>query len=111
MSSVRHLAFSFLLLPCVLLEGCGAYFVGFVSNPGGSQTISGTVSIVEVSFVRDVTGQEITVTTVTFLNPGTAMTISFCGDQRFSFPESRDVRADFNTGVLCSTLVGVVVVT
>jgi hypothetical protein len=94
-----------------LFEGCGAYFVGFVSNPGGTQTISGTVSTTELSFVPDITGETIMLTAVTFLNPGTATTINFCGDQRRKFVVDHDVRADFNTGVFCSILVAVVVIT
>jgi len=111
MSSASHLAFALLLLTCTLSEGCGAYFVGFVSNPGGSQTIGGTVSVVQLSSIRDVTGTIIVFTAVTFLNPGTATTINFCGDQRQEFPENRQVKADFTTGIFCATLRTVVVTT
>lgn len=111
MRSPPQLALVLWLLPCFLFEGCGAYFVGFVSNPGGSQTISGTVSTVQLSFIQDITGETIPLTAVTFLNPGTATTLNFCGDQQEKFPVGSDVRADFSTGVLCSTLLAVVVVT
>jgi hypothetical protein len=111
MSSASHVVLAPLLLMCALLEGCGASFVGFVSNPGGSQTISGTVSAVQLSYILDVTGETIPFTAVTFLNSGTATTINFCGDQRLNFPEDRQVRADFTTGVFCSTLLAVVVTT
>lgn len=106
-----QLALALWLLPCLLLEGCGAYFVGFVSNPGGSQTISGTVSTVQLSCIRDITGETIMLTSVTFLSSGTAATINFCGDQREEFPVDHDVQVDFNTGVYCSKLLAVVVVT
>jgi len=109
MSSASRVVLALLLLPCALFEGCGTSFVGFVSNPGGRQTISGAVSSVQLGSVLDVTGQTIPFTAVTFLNPGTATTINFCGDQRVEFPEGRQVRADFTTGVFCSTLLAVVV--
>ena len=111
MHSASYLTFPLLLLTCVLYEGCGAYFVGFISNPGGSQTISGEVSIVQLNSVRDVTGETILLTGVTFLSPGTEATINFCGDQRGGFPLNRQVRAEFTNGVVCSTLLGVVVIT
>lgn len=107
--SASHLAPALLFLACTLSEGCGSYFVGFVSNPGGSQTISGTVSGVQLGSLRDVTGETIVFTAVTFLNPGTATTINFCGDQREEFPENRQVRADFTSGISCSTLLAVAV--
>ena len=109
--SASYLTLPLLLLTCVLFEACGAYFVGFVSNPGGLQTISGTVSVVQLSSVRDITGETILLTAVTFLNPGAATTINFCGDQQTKFPLDRQVRADFTTGVVCSTLSAVVVTT
>jgi hypothetical protein len=110
MSSVIRLMLAPVLALYLPMAGCEAAFVGFVSNPGGRLSVSGTVSIVQLGFVKDVTGSQITVTTVTFLNPGTASTITFCGDQSKSFPMNQFVRADFNTGVLCSALVVVVVV-
>jgi hypothetical protein len=111
MRSLPQLALALWLLPCLLFDGCAAYFVGFVSNPGGNQTISGTVSTVQLSFVQDITGETISLTAVTFLSPGTATTLNFCGDQQEKFPVGDDVRADFSTGVFCSTLLAVVVVT
>lgn len=109
MYSASHLTFPLLLLTCVLSEACGAYFVGFVSNQSGSQTIIGEVSLVQLSSARDITGETIMLTAVTFLSSGTAATINFCGDQRGRFPLNRQVRADFTTGVVCSTLLAVVV--
>lgn len=110
MHSPAQLALALWLLPCLLFEGCGAYFVGFVSNPGGSQTISGTVSTVHLCVIQDITGEKILITTVTFLNPGAATTLNFCGDQQEKIPVGQDVRADFSKGIFCSTLLAVVVV-
>lgn len=100
-----------LLALSLLLSGCSGVFVGFVSNPGGTMSVSGTVSIVQLGVITDPTGATITFTAVTFVNPGTATTISFCGDQRSRFPINQFVRADFNTGVFCSALVAVVIIT
>ena len=102
-----RLSLTLVLVLCALLAGCGAVFIGFVSNPGGAHTVSGTVSIVQLSFIHDGTGQSIMFTAVTFLDAGDAVTVNFCGDQRSLFPLNRFARADFNTGVFCSTLVAV----
>ena len=90
---------------CLLLTGCGSFFVGFVSNPGGPFRVSGTVSVVSFGFVQDPTGLTITFTAVTFVNSGTATTINFCGDQRAKFPINRFLQADFNIGIHCSVQV------
>lgn len=103
MRSAPQLALALWLLPCFLFDGCGTYFVGFVSNPGGSQTISGTVSTAQLVFFRDITGATIMLTAVTFLNPGTETTINFCGDQRGKFQVDHDVQVDFNTAVVVVT--------
>jgi len=98
-----------LLLLCLFLPGCDTFFVGFVSNPGGgTMSISGTVSIVRLQYLRDPAGVT-TFTAVTFVNSGTSTTINFCGDQGSSFPINRFVRADFSTGLHCSTLIAVVI--
>ncbi len=110
MPSVSRAALALLLALCLPIAGCDAVFVGFVSNPGASHTVSGTVSIVQLNYLHDVTGNIIMFTAVTFLNFGTATTVNFCGDQRGSFPMNRNVRADFNTGTFCSTLVVVVII-
>ena len=98
------------LVLCVLLGGCSGFFVGFVSNQTGTVHVTGTVTIVQFGFVQDPTGLLINVTTVTFLDSANAVTINFCGDQRSQFPINRFVRADFNTGLTCSSLVAVVVI-
>ena len=37
-----------LIVLSLLLAGCGQVFVGFVSNPGGTMHVSGTVSTVQL---------------------------------------------------------------
>ena len=95
---------------CLMLAGCSGFFVGFVSNPGGMRSLSGTVSIVNLGFIQDPMGAKVTLTAVTFINPETTVTINFCGDQRSQFPLNRPVRVDFNSGFQCATLGAVVVI-
>jgi hypothetical protein len=97
------LAVSFLAL------GCGHTFVGFVSNPGGLRSVSGTVTIVQLGVINDGHGNLITFTGVTLIQNNTASTVNFCGDQRRQFPIDRFVRVDFTDGIFCSTLHAVTV--
>jgi hypothetical protein len=104
-------AFIWLLWLCLLSTGCsGFYAVGFVSNPGGTSSVTGTVSLVNFGFIQDVSGVQIDFTAVTFVNLGTATTISFCGDQRSKFRVNRSMQAVFSSGVFCANLVSVMFV-
>jgi len=91
-----------------LLPGCGAVFVGFVSNPSVvPSSITGTVTIVQLGFKGDGQGTVENVTVVTLADLGLVKTATFCGDQRTLFPISQSLRAEFTSGTLCSTLVSV----
>jgi len=94
----------------LLLTGCASFFVGFVSNPGGATSISGTITVVNLAVLNGPSGAT-TFTAVTFINVGNAVTTNFCGDQRNLFRINDNVRADFNTGFNCSVLVQVVIIT
>jgi hypothetical protein len=97
------------LLTSLLLTGCGAVFVGFVSNPQiPPSSVSGIVIVVHLETSSDVNGNSTTFTSVTFSNGGLSSNVNFCGDQRSQFPLNRSVRADFNSGTVCSNLVLVV---
>lgn len=111
MSSPLRLIVALLLTVCLQITGCEGVFVGFVSNPVGSVSVSGKVTVVQLGFVKEVTGKLVIVTTVTFLNAGTATFISFCGDQSRSFPVNQFVSAEFSQGVLCAVLSSVIVTT
>src|SRR5258705_12547101 len=90
------------------LSGCGAVFVGFVSNPGVvPSSINGTVTIVSLGFSAD-GGTIVNVPQVTLVNLGIANTMAFCGDQRTLFPINQSLKVEFTNGTLCSTLVRVV---
>ena len=90
-----------------MLAGCGAVFVGFVSNPGFPSSVSGTVTVVHLGFVDDGQGTITNVTMVTLVDLGFVKTITFCGDQQTLFPINQTLRAEFTSGTLCSTLVSV----
>src|SRR5262249_52271627 len=92
------------VLLCCFLSGCGAYFVGFVSNPGGTSTVVGIVTTVQPQPTGSLAP---TVTAVTFLDAGTSVSMKFCGDQQSQFPLDQSVRVTFSTGSNCSTLVSV----
>ena len=91
-------------LAVLLFCGCGATFVGFVSNPGGFRTVTGTVTIVSIGVVDDGHGNMTPFTAVTFTQGATSAVVNFCGDQRSLFPIGKSVRADFTDGIFCSTL-------
>jgi hypothetical protein len=98
-----------LLLTTVLLTGCGQVFVGFTSNPQiPSSSTSGAIIAVVLGFTNDLNGNQVTLTTVTFLNNGFTSTFKFCGDQRQRFPIDQVVRANFTPGNACENLVIVV---
>jgi hypothetical protein len=98
-----------LLLMTVLLTGCGQVFVNFTSNPQiPSSSTSGTITVVVLRFTNDLNGNQVTLTTVTFLNNGFNSSFNFCGDQRQRFPIDQVVRANFTPGNVCDNLVTVV---
>ena|SRR5882724_1523544 len=102
-----------LLLPLIalplILAGCGTTFVSFTSNPGFPASVTGTIIVVKVESSNGPNGVLNTFTAVTIKSVTTTNTFSFCGDQRNQFPINQEVRVDFNSGVSCSTLIGVVV--
>ncbi|HSM87346.1 MAG TPA: hypothetical protein VLT16_14410 [Candidatus Limnocylindrales bacterium] len=98
------------LMGALLLSGCGQVFVGFVSNPQvPSSSITGLVIVVHLGSTTDINGGTVTFTAVTFSNGGLSNTVNFCGDKQAQFRLNESVRADFNPGTVCSTLVAVVV--
>lgn len=90
-----------------LLAGCGAAFVGAVWNPGTTFTTSGMVTVVQLGVASDGHGTAVAVTLVTLVDVGITKIMTFCGDQRPQFPVGQTVKAEFASGVLCSTVVSV----
>ena len=93
---MRRVPSLLLLLTTVLLTGCGQVFVNFTSNPQiPSSSTSGTIIVVVLGSTDDLNGNQVTLTTVTFLNNGVRSSFNFCGDQSQQFPIHQVVRADF----------------
>jgi len=103
-----RLMLGLILILSLPLAGCSQFFVGFVSNPGGSAlVITGTITTVAIGFVDNSQGTQVTFTAVTFANTAGATTVNFCGDKRRQFSVNQVVRADFQAGIYCSTLTAV----
>jgi hypothetical protein len=101
-----RLALVLILMVSLPLAGCSQFFVGFVSNPGGSAVvITGMITTVGIGFVDNSQGTQVTFTAVSFGNTEGVTTINFCGDKRSQFPVNQVVRADFQAGLYCSTLI------
>lgn len=81
----------------------------FIRGALNTTSVSGTVSVVQLSAVAD-GGISATVTLLTFLENGTSSSLSFCGDQRPQFPMNRFVNASFTPGPLCASVIQIVIV-
>jgi hypothetical protein len=106
---VKHLL-PFLLTTClvVTLTGCGNIFIRGAINLG-TASVSGMVSVVQLSAVIGDGGSTVQVTLVTFLQDGTSSTIGFCGDERSRFPVQESIRANFTPGQTCASIVSIVI--
>jgi len=92
----------------LLLPACGNVFVRANWN-GGNQTVSGVVSVVQLTVVIDGNNVSTQVTVVTLLDNLGASNFIFCGDQLTQFPPNRFAQATFTPGQPCSTLLAVVI--
>jgi hypothetical protein len=104
----RLLSFFLATFLVVTLIGCGNIFIRGAIDPGSS-SVSGMVSIVQVSAVIGDGGSTVQVTFVTFLQDGTSSTIGFCGDERSRFPVQESIRANFTPGQICASIVTIVI--
>lgn len=91
------------------LSACGNVFVRG-ALPGELSTVSGSVSVVQLSAVIGENGTTVQITLVTLLQAGTSSTIGFCGDHRSQFPMQQTVRAEFNPRRTCASIVTIVIV-
>jgi hypothetical protein len=105
---MRTFGLACLLSLLLLLPGCGNVFVRAQWN-NGNQTVSGMVSVVQITLLVDSNNVSTQVTIVTLLDNLGASNFSFCGDQRNQFPPERFAQATFTPGQPCSTLVNVVI--
>ena len=89
---------------------CGNVFVRGALPGGPSTVISGSVSVVQLSAAIGENGTTVQITLVTLVQSGTSSTIGFCGDQRSHFPMQQTVRAEFNPGRTCASIVTILIV-
>ena len=99
---MRTFGLACLLALSLLIPACGNVFVRGFWN-GGTQTVSGFVSIVQLTIVFNGNGST-QVTVVTLSNNFNSSTLSFCGDQRTQFPLNQFVQANFLPGQPCANL-------
>lgn len=89
-----------------ILTSCGGVSVSgdFDAGAAGTNTISGKVSIVHLTYISDAKGGSTTVTVVTLLQDWSAQELTFCGSQVSEFPMNAVVSANYTAGSMCSTL-------
>jgi hypothetical protein len=105
---MRTFGLACLLALLLLIPGCGNVFVRGSWN-GGTQTVSGVVSIVQLTLVVNGDNVSTQVTVVTLANNFATSTVSFCGDQRIQFPLNGFAQATFLPGQPCAELFNVVI--
>ena len=105
---MRTFGLACLLALLLLIAGCGNVFVRGSLN-GGTRTVSGVVSIVQLTVVVTGDNASTQVTVVTLANNFATSTVSFCGDQRTQFPLNGFARATFLPGQPCADLFNVVI--
>jgi uncharacterized membrane protein len=106
----RAIPAALLLLASFILNGCGAVFVGFVSNQGVPTTVTGKVLASSLLTINDRAGQPLTVTRVILSAGGLSNTLTFCGDQQVHFPLNATVKIEFTSNIDCMSLVDGVII-
>ncbi len=104
--------FCLILASClvIILVGCGNVFInGALPGTLAPSSVSGAVSVVQLSVVIGGNGTTVQVTFVTFLQGATSSTIGFCGDRRDQFPMQQTVRAEFRPGQSCASIVTIAI--
>jgi hypothetical protein len=99
-----------LLIAAMWLTGCeGVVFfgTGFFHPPNTLVTVSGFVSVVQITTIITAGGTTTLVTIVTFLQFGRASTINFCGNLGNQFALNTFATVDFTQGQPCATIVAI----
>jgi hypothetical protein len=105
---MRIFGLACLLALVLLIPGCGNVFVRGSWN-GGTQTVSGFVSVIQLTVVISGDNVSTQVTEVTLTNNFNSSTLSFCGDQRTQFPLNEFAQATFLPGQPCADLFNVAI--
>ncbi len=98
-----RIAFTFGVISLVIvgLVSCSGVAVFATFQPYGTiVTVSGVVSIVQLTSIQGSVGIT-TITVVTFVQPGTASTINFCGNLGSQFPVNTFATVTFTQSQGC----------
>jgi hypothetical protein len=90
------------LLSFTVTCGGGTFFISATNGGVSFFTISGTVSVVQVTIIDG--GQ---VTVVTLMNTGNAQSFNFCGNVASQFPTDAFVKVSYRPNVGCDTVLQV----
>jgi hypothetical protein len=100
---------SLLLIGAICLTACnGVVFFSAGFHPTNTLvTVSGFVSVIQITTIVSSGGTTTLVTMVTFLHFGTASTINFCGNLGNQFILNTFTTVDFTQGQPCATIVAI----
>src|SRR5690349_10421026 len=100
---------SLLLIAVICLTGCnGVVFFSAGFHPTNTLvTVSGLVSVVQITTIISAGGTTTLVTIVTFVQTGTASSINFCGNVGSQFVVNTFTTVDFTQGQPCATVVAI----
>jgi hypothetical protein len=97
------------LISAMLLTACdGLVFFRTGFHPSNTLvTVSGFVSVIQITTIISSGGTTTLVTVVTFLQTGTASTINFCGNLGNQFVVNAFTTVDFTQGQSCATMIAI----
>lgn len=100
---------SLLLIAATWLTGCnGVVIFGTGFSPSNTLgTVSGFVSVIQVTTISTSLDTTTLVTVVTFLQSGTGSTINFCGNVGNQFVVNTFTTVDFTQGLGCATIIAI----
>lgn len=100
---------SLLLIAVICLTACnGVVFFSAGFHPTNTLvTVSGFVSVIQITTIIGSGGTTTFVTVVTFLQSGTGSTINFCGNVRNQFVVDAFTTVDFTQGQTCGTIIAI----
>lgn len=98
-----------LLIGAICLTGCnGVVFFSSGFHPtNGLVTVSGVVSVLQITTITTAGRTTTLVTVVTFLQTGTASTINSCGNFGNQFVLNTFTSVDFTQGQSCGTIIAI----
>jgi hypothetical protein len=98
-----------LLIAAMWLTGCEGvvFFSGTIHPVNTFVTVSGFVSVIQITTITTASGTTTLVTVVTFLQFGTASTINFCGNMGNQFILNAFTTVNFAQGQNCATVIAI----